>query len=96
MGLSELVRVAVEHWVGDFKLDILCTDGDDQVVIENQLEKTNHSPLGQLIAYAAGVGAKKPCNQRATNSSAEATATTLVEQLHWTLGDWLEPDRQYP
>jgi hypothetical protein len=59
LGLSELVLVATEHWVGDFKLDILCTDGDDQVIIENQLEKTNHSHLGQLIAYAAGVGAKK-------------------------------------
>ena len=51
--------VATEHWVGDFKLDILCTDGDEQVIIENQLEKTNHTHLGQIIAYAAGVGAKK-------------------------------------
>jgi hypothetical protein len=59
LGLSELVWVATEHWVGDFKLDILCTDGEDQVIIENQLEKTNHSHLGQIIAYAAGVGAKK-------------------------------------
>ena len=59
LSLSELELVATEHWVGDFKLDILCTDGEDQVIIENQLEKTNHSHLGQLIAYAAGVGAKK-------------------------------------
>lgn len=59
LGLSELVCVATEHWVGDFKLDILCTDGDDQVIIENQLEETNHKHLGQILAYAAGVGAKK-------------------------------------
>lgn len=59
LGVSELVLVASEHWVGDFKLDILCTDGDEQVIIENQIEKTNHAHLGQLIAYAAGVGAKK-------------------------------------
>lgn len=59
LGLSELELVATEHWVGDFKLDILCTDGEEQVIIENQIEKTNHSHLGQLIAYAAGVGAKK-------------------------------------
>src|SRR5699024_2115308 len=59
IGVSELVLVATEHWVGDFKLDILCTDGDEQVIIENQLEKTNHSHLGQILAYAAGVGAKE-------------------------------------
>ena len=59
LGVSELVLVISEHWVGDFKLDILCTDGDEQVIIENQLEKTNHTHLGQIIAYAAGVGAKK-------------------------------------
>ena len=27
LGLSELEAVATEHYVGDFKLDILCTDG---------------------------------------------------------------------
>lgn len=59
LSLSELEMIATEHLVGDFKLDILCTDGEDQVIIENQLEKTNHAHLGQLIAYAAGVGAKK-------------------------------------
>ncbi len=51
--------MATEHWVGDFKLDILCTDGDEQVILENQLEETNHKHLGQLLVYAAGVGAKK-------------------------------------
>lgn len=59
VGLSELACVATEHLVGDFKLDILCTDGDDQVIIENQLEKTDHTHLGQILAYAAGVGAKR-------------------------------------
>jgi hypothetical protein len=33
LGISELELVASEHLVGDFKLDILCTDGDQQVVI---------------------------------------------------------------
>ena len=59
LGLSELELVASEHWVGDFKLDILCTDGDHQVVIENQLAETDHKHLGQILAYAAGVGARK-------------------------------------
>lgn len=59
LGISELELVATEHWVGDFKLDILCTDGDQQVVIENQLAETDHKYLGQILAYAAGVGARK-------------------------------------
>ncbi len=59
LGLSELERVATEHWVGDFKLDILCTDGDQKVAIENQLAETDHRHLGQILAYAAGVGARK-------------------------------------
>ena len=59
LGLSELEAVATEHYVGDFKLDILCTDGDQQVIIENQLAETDHKHLGQVLAYAAGVGARK-------------------------------------
>ncbi len=37
LGISELELVASEHLVGVFKLNILCTDGDQQVVIERQL-----------------------------------------------------------
>ncbi len=59
LGISELVLVAAEHWVGDFKLDLLCTDGDQQVIIENQLADTDHKHLGQILTYAAGVGARK-------------------------------------
>jgi hypothetical protein len=59
LGISELALVATEHWVGDFKLDILCTDGDQKVVIENQLAETDHKHLGQILAYAAGVSARK-------------------------------------
>jgi len=59
LGMVELELVGIEHWVGDFKLDILCSDDDGQVIIENQLEKTNHSHLGQIITYASGVGARK-------------------------------------
>ena len=92
--------VATEHWVGDFKLDILCTDGDEQVIIENQLEKTNHTHLGQIIAYAAGVDAKKviwiaesfrPEHSAALQFLNENTTDDLnffaVEVELWKIGD---------
>lgn len=100
IGVSELVLVATEQWVGDFKLDILCTDGDEQVIIENQLEKTNHSQLGQIIAYAAGVGAKeiiwvaesfRPEHSGALEFLNENTTDDLrffaVEVELWRIGD---------
>lgn len=100
LGVSELVLVATEHWVGDFKLDILCTDGDEQVIIENQLAKTDHTHLGQIIAYAAGVGAKKviwvaesfrPEHSAALEFLNENTTDNLsffaVEVELWRIGD---------
>jgi hypothetical protein len=59
LGLSELQLVETEHPVGGFKLDMLCVDGEDRVIIENQIAETDHRHLGQLLAYAAGVGARK-------------------------------------
>ena len=55
----ELERV--EEMVGQFKADIICKNTDDpaarRVLIENQLEPTDHNHLGQLITYAAGLEA---------------------------------------
>lgn len=59
IGLDELMVEAMEKNVGPFRADILCKDPstDRFVLIENQLEKTDHSHLGQILTYAAGLGA---------------------------------------
>lgn len=55
----ELEVEAQEKEVGPFRADILCKDlhNDSWVLIESQLERTDHKHLGQLITYAAGLKA---------------------------------------
>lgn len=55
----ELELESQEKEVGPFRADILCEDmaTDNWVLIENQLQRTDHSHLGQLLTYAAGLNA---------------------------------------
>ena len=52
--------VGREVSVGPYSADILAKDNDtnNYVVIENQLEKTNHDHLGKSITYASALNAK--------------------------------------
>ena len=63
--LSETIGITLanpqtEVGVGRFSVDILADDDDNnrRVIIENQIEKTNHAHLGQLITYASGLNAE--------------------------------------
>ena len=51
--------VAREQTVGDFSVDLVAEDeSGNPVIIENQLERSNHDHLGKLITYLTQIGAK--------------------------------------
>ena len=55
----ELELVQTEYPIGPFYLDILAKEGENVfVAIENQLEETDFSHLGQLLTYATGCDAR--------------------------------------
>lgn len=63
--LSESVDIDItleerESSVGDFNVDIYAREEGSgrKIIIENQLEDTNHDHLGKIITYASGKGAE--------------------------------------
>lgn len=74
----ELELVKIEEQIGPFRADIVARDGDHLVIIENQLGRTDHKHLGQLMVYA-------------TNREARAVvwiATKVADEYRKVL-DWL-------
>ena len=55
----QIVDVRPEVNIGGFSVDLVGLDEDSnsKIVIENQLEQTDHKHLGQLITYASGYNA---------------------------------------
>ena len=49
-----------ESAVGNFSVDLFATEEGTgrKIIIENQLEDTNHDHLGKIITYASGKGAE--------------------------------------
>ncbi len=56
LGCSTLEALAVEQAVGRYAADILVQDADGRLMlIENQLEPSDHNHLGQILTYTAGI-----------------------------------------
>ena len=99
----DLELVGTEQAVGDFKVDIVAKDSGDfdkRVVIENQLEKTDHDHLGKLLTYGAGHDAKaviwiakklKEEHRKALDWLNEKTGEDIgffgIEMELWQIGD---------
>ena len=98
----EIEPTETESAVGRYSVDILAkVSGTDQtVVIENQIEDSNHDHLGKLITYAAGKGAScaiwivKKANdehRRAVEFLNETSRSTigyfLLEIEAWKIGE---------
>ena len=59
LDIGEIVSVQPEVAVGPFSLDLLIEDSiGRRIAVENQLEATDHSHLGQLLLYGAGLDAQ--------------------------------------
>ena len=59
LGLT-LVDVSKEVYVGSYKCDLYAVDESTgtKVIIENQLEQSDHDHLGKIITYASGLDAE--------------------------------------
>lgn len=69
-----------EHPVGGFSLDLVGRDltNDAVLIVENQLEGTDHNHLGQILTYAAG-----------TDASTIVWISTAFREEHRQAIDWL-------
>lgn len=79
LGLN-LVDVSTETFVGSYRCDLYAIDEltGAKVVIENQLEPSNHEHLGKAITYASGLDAKFI-----------VWIVSHARQEHWSAVEWL-------
>ncbi len=103
----ELLNAQTEVGVGQFHVDILAEDENGhKVVIENQIEPTNHDHLGKLITYASGLAAEvviwivsraREEHEQAINwlndNTTERANFFLIEIEAWKIGNSLPAPR---
>lgn len=103
----DLINAQTEVGVGQFNVDILAEDENGhKVVIENQLENTDHDHLGKLITYASGLQADiciwvvaraRQEHEQAINwlneNTTEGANFFLIEVEAWKIGDSLPAPR---
>lgn len=79
LGMDLVLEVA-EHPVGGFSLDLLGHDAStgEPVIVENQLEQSDHTHLGQILTYAAG-----------TDPTTIVWLATSFREEHRAAVDWL-------
>lgn len=79
LGLT-LTDIQTEVFVGSYRCDIVAKDETSgiQVVIENQLEASNHDHLGKIITYASGL-----------NASVIVWIVTEAKEEHRSAIEWL-------
>ena len=60
LGINNIKVIRTQANAGDFKIDILAEEEQTghKIIIENQLEKTNHDHLGKILTYASSQDAK--------------------------------------
>jgi len=108
LGLS-LTNIETEKFVGSYRCDILCQDEitGKTVLIENQLDPTNHDHLGKIITYSSGLDASVVVwivsEAKAEHASAiewlnkhtdDGVSFFLIEVHAYTIGD-SEPAPQF-
>ncbi len=76
----DLEITEMEHLVGPFRVDLLGRDltFDKILIVENQLEDSDHGHLGQLMTYAAG-----------TDAATIVWITTSLREEHRQALEWL-------
>lgn len=98
----ELTNVQTEYPIGRYNVDLVAfvEETQQKVIIENQLELTDHRHLGQIFTYAAGYGAEiviwivkdvREEHQKAVewlnDISSEKLNFFLIRMELWQIGD---------